>query len=117
MSAETIAVIVVAVIVMAIFGMFRRKRDDGKTRVIVVDGSKDIRSDAYSGDSRGPSTFKKLLLSVVSLAAGFAAVGALFEFVLQPEGIFMDPYEPIAFVFYAVAAMVIYGILRLFVRG
>ena len=118
MELEIIVVIVIAVIVMAIFGAFRRKRSEGTTRVIIVDNDKDVRLDGDGGaPRRGGSAFKSILLTLVSLGAGFALSGFLIVEFVEPEIGPVDPWSPLAIGMYLVAALVIYGILRLFVRN
>lgn len=117
MQPEIIAIAVFVIFVLALFMAFRRKAAK-ISRAPVANSGTDLRNDPDNRRySSAMSSFKTLLLTIVSLALGFALVGFCIETFIEPEFGPMDPWDIPTIVGYLAAALVIYRILRLFIRN
>lgn len=119
MPLETIAIIVIAGIVLLMFGRGvrkRRKRDGDGTRIIIVNNEEDVRIDDRSGGAkRSVGGFAKFLTLLVSIGIGFFAAGFVITTFVEPELGYVDPVSPVAVVLYGVFGIIIYGLLRLLI--
>lgn len=115
-----VEVVIIGILVAIGFGVFRRKQktnSSGKTRIVVDHDSDNIEISTDSdGSNSKPSTFKKLLVLVVSAGAGFAVSGVIIVTAVEPAIGAVDPGSPLAIGMYLILTLVIYAIIRGFSR-
>jgi len=113
MNEETIGIIVIAVIVMAIFGLFKKKRQQTITKIVVVKegDTVDVETGSQAPEKKA-SVFKRILTFFVSIMAGVAVSGAIITVFVEPEIGPVSPESPLSLGLFVVSSFIIYAVIR-----